>query len=110
MKPWVGIALFSLKIYGAGSLKDRRQVVRSLLERLKKHFNASAADLGPEGSWNAADMAVTCVGSSYQEMESRIDQVIAFVRNNEEDGEFEILETCREVFSYGYFQDRTSQP
>jgi uncharacterized protein YlxP (DUF503 family) len=108
MKPWMGIALFSLKIYGAGSLKDRRHVVRSLLERLKKHFNASAADLGPDGLWSAADMAVLCVGSSCQEMESRIDQVFAFMKNSEEDGEFEILETVREVLSYGYLQDRTS--
>jgi uncharacterized protein YlxP (DUF503 family) len=110
MKPWIGVALFCLKIHGASSLKDRRQVVRSLTERLKRHFNASVADLGPEGSWSAVDMAVSCVGSSYQEMGSRIDQIFAFVRNDEEDGEFEIVETVREVLLYGHLQDRTSQP
>jgi uncharacterized protein YlxP (DUF503 family) len=105
MKPWIGVALFSLKVYGAGSLKDRRQVVRSLFERLKRHFNASVADLGPKDSWGAVDMAISCIGSSHQEMESRIDQVFAFMEKNEEDGEFEILAAHREVFVYGDLQN-----
>ncbi|MDR1482460.1 MAG: DUF503 domain-containing protein [Synergistaceae bacterium] len=110
MKPWIGIVMFRLKIYVASSLKDRRQVVRSLTERLKKRFNVSVADLGPDGLWNVVDMAISCVGSSHQEMESRIDQIFAFVENDEENGEFEILNTSREVLSYGHLQDRTSQP
>jgi uncharacterized protein YlxP (DUF503 family) len=102
MKPWIGVALFSIKIYDAGSLKDRRQVIRSLLERLK-HFNASTADLGPDGSWSLADMAVSCIGSSHKEMESRLDQLFTLMERSEEEGEFEILNARREVFSYGDF-------
>ncbi|MDR1884992.1 MAG: DUF503 domain-containing protein [Synergistaceae bacterium] len=105
MKPWIGVALFCLEIYGAGSLKDRRHVVRSLLERMKRRFNASAADLGPDGSWSSADMAITCIGSSHQEMESRLDQVFAFMGRNEGAGEFGIIDARREVFLYGDLQD-----
>jgi uncharacterized protein YlxP (DUF503 family) len=101
MKAWFGVALFSLRIYSSESLKDRRQVVRSLLERIRRHFNASAADAGPEDTWDRIDMAVSCAGSSRQEMESRLDKLRAFIEKSEEDGEFEILSSFNEVFSNG---------
>lgn len=101
MKPWIGVLLVSCRIYDVGSLKDRRQIVRSLIERTKRHYNASVADLGPDGVWDAADIAVTCAGSSHQETAGRIDQIASFFEKNEADGEFEIVSAHREVFSYG---------
>lgn len=92
---------FHAPVWRAGSLKDRRHVVRSLLDRLKRHFNSSVADLSPDGIWDMANIAVSCVGSSHQEMEQRVDQILSFVEKNEEDGEFELLDTRREVFVYG---------
>jgi uncharacterized protein YlxP (DUF503 family) len=103
MRPWLGVATISIEIPGAGSLKDRRQVVRSLTERLRKHFNASCADLGPDGMWNRADIAAACTGSSHQEMESRMGQLCSFVNRAEEEGEFVITDMEREVFVYGDF-------
>ena len=48
-----------------------------------------------------AGIAVSCVGSSHQEVEQRVDQILSFVEKNEEDGEFELLEIRQEVFAYG---------
>jgi uncharacterized protein YlxP (DUF503 family) len=103
MKPWIGVALISLEINGSDSLKDRRQVVRSLLDRLKGHFNVSVADLGPEDSWSRADIAVSCIGSSLQEMTMRVGQLCSNVEHAEEAGEFAILDIQHEVFAYGDF-------
>jgi len=108
MKLWVGVAIFSIRIYEASSLKDRRQVVRSLLERARNRCNASATDLGP-ASWDRADLAFSCAGSSHQEMEQRMDQLFSFIAKNEEGGEFEVLNSSREVFSYGDIQDRAAE-
>lgn len=101
MTPWIGVILFSIRIDGAASLKDRRQVVRSLLDRVSARFNASVADLGPDGVWDRCDFAVSCVGSSSQEVETRIARMDSFIAHMEESGEFEITAAEREVFSYG---------
>jgi uncharacterized protein YlxP (DUF503 family) len=103
MRPWLGVATISVGIPGAGSLKDRRQVVRSLTERLKKRFNASCADLGPDDVWERAELASVCAGSSHQEMSSRMDKLCSFVERAAEDGGFVILDMEREVFVYGDF-------
>ena len=103
MKPWLGVVTVSIEIPGAGSLKDRRQVVRSLCERLKKHFNISCSDLGPDAIWNRADIAVCCVGSSHQEIVSRVEQLCSFVDRAVEEGRFLITDMENEVFAYGDF-------
>jgi uncharacterized protein YlxP (DUF503 family) len=103
MKSWIGIVNLSIEIPCAASLKDRRQVMRSLSDRLRKHFNVSCADLGPNGMWNIADIASVFVSSSCQEAGTRADQCIEFLHRAEGDGEFVILETRREVFAYGDF-------
>ena len=103
MKPWLGVVMVSIEIPGAGSLKDRRQIVRSLCERLKKHFNASCADLGPDATWNRADIAACCIGSSHQEVVSRVEQLCSFVDRAGEDGGFLITDMVHEVFAYGDF-------
>ena len=101
MKMWAGVAFFSLRIYCAGSLKDRRQVVRSLVERARRQFNVSVSDLGPDGVWDRADLGVIFCGSSAQETEHRMDKLVSFIGRGEEDGEFELLKASREVFTYG---------
>lgn len=98
---WIGVVLCSLRIYGAGSLKDRRQVVRSVLDRMTSRFNASVADLGPDNVWDRADLAVSCIGSSPQETETRVDHICSLLARLGDDGEFEPLQVTREVFAYG---------
>jgi uncharacterized protein YlxP (DUF503 family) len=103
MKAWIGAVSLSVEIPGAASLKDRRQVVRSLSDRLKKHFNVSFADLGPGEIRNRADIAAVFVSSSYQEADTRAEQCLGFLYRTEGEGEFAILEIKREVFAYGDF-------
>jgi uncharacterized protein YlxP (DUF503 family) len=103
MKPWIGLVGLSMEIPGAASLKDRRQVVRSLSDRFRKHFNASCADLGPNEMWNRADIAVVFASSSHQEAGTRAEQCLEFLNRTEDEGEFVILDIKHEVFAYGDF-------
>jgi uncharacterized protein YlxP (DUF503 family) len=53
-----------LRIEAAQSLKDKRQVVRSLKDRLRASFNVSAAELDPSNLWNQATIGVVAVSHS----------------------------------------------
>ncbi|MDR0653249.1 MAG: DUF503 domain-containing protein [Synergistaceae bacterium] len=103
MTPWIGFLNLSMDIPGAASLKDRRQVMRSLSDRLRKHFNVSCADLGPDGLWNRAGIAVVFASSSHQEAATRAGQCLEFLNRAEGEGEFVILDIKHEVFAYGDF-------
>jgi len=53
-----------LRIEHAHSLKDRRQVVRSLKDRLRTSFNVSVAELDGAELWNRATVGVVSISSS----------------------------------------------
>jgi uncharacterized protein len=53
-----------LHIEAAQSLKDRRQVVRSLKDRLRARFNVAVAELDSTGLWNRATLGVVSVSDS----------------------------------------------
>lgn len=53
-----------LSIEAARSLKDKRQVVRSLKDRLRSHFNVSVAELDSSGLWNRATVGIVGISGS----------------------------------------------
>jgi uncharacterized protein YlxP (DUF503 family) len=53
-----------LAIPHAHSLKDRRQVVRSIKDKLRHGFNLSVAELDEGGIWNRATLGIAAISSS----------------------------------------------
>ncbi len=53
-----------LSIPHAQSLKDRRQVVRSIKDKLRHGFNASVAELDDASLWNRATLGVAAISGS----------------------------------------------
>lgn len=53
-----------ISIAHAQSLKDRRQVVRSLKDKLRHGFNVSVAELDDANLWNRATLGVVAISGS----------------------------------------------
>src|SRR5713226_7640735 len=60
----IAFLTLELHIEAAQSLKDKRQVVRSLKDRLRAHFNVAVAELDPSGLWNRATLGVVGISDS----------------------------------------------
>jgi uncharacterized protein YlxP (DUF503 family) len=60
------IAFLTLELYieAAQSLKDKRQVVRSLKDRLRNSFNVSVAELEASNVWNRATIGAVGISDS----------------------------------------------
>jgi len=63
-QPLIAFLTLELHIEAAQSLKDKRQVVRSLKDRLRSGFNVSVAELDASGLWNRATIGVVSVSDS----------------------------------------------
>jgi hypothetical protein len=107
--PYVGILFVALEIQGSRSMKDRRQVTKSLLDRIRRRWNVSAMDLGPDGSWSEVFLAVSAATSGFAMAEERLQSVFSFLANEEETGEFAILYHWREVTRYDEFSNAANQ-
>jgi uncharacterized protein YlxP (DUF503 family) len=53
-----------IRIEHAQSLKDRRQVVRSLKDQLRQGFNVSVAELDEAVTWQSATIGVAAISRS----------------------------------------------
>jgi uncharacterized protein len=74
-----------LRIEGAQSLKDKRQVVRSLKDRLRAKFNVAVAELDPSNLWNRATIGVASVSDSRDYLDGlmkNVERHAARVANN----------------------------
>jgi uncharacterized protein YlxP (DUF503 family) len=60
----VGVLTLELRIEHAHSLKDKRQVVKSLKDRLRHKFNVSVAEIDDQDLHNSAVIAAAAVSSS----------------------------------------------
>jgi len=56
--------IVELEIPHAQSLKDRRQAVRSIKEKLRHGFNVSIAELDEGLVWNRATLGIAAISSS----------------------------------------------
>ena len=71
------IAFLTLELYieAAQSIKDRRQVVRSLKDRLRTSFNVSVAELDNADLWNRATVGVVSISSSHDYLDGLMKKV-----------------------------------
>jgi len=60
----IAFLTLELSIEAAQSLKDKRQVVRSLKDRLRSQFNVAVAELDASALWNRATVGVVSVSDS----------------------------------------------
>ena len=68
----------------AHSLKDKRQVVRSLVEVSRRRFGISASEVGRHDSWQRARLGFAVVASSAGQAEAVLDDVDRFVWSRNE--------------------------
>jgi uncharacterized protein YlxP (DUF503 family) len=64
-----------LRIEGAHSLKDKRQVLRSLKDRLRASFNVAVAELDVTDLWQRATLGVVSISDSRDYLDGLMKQV-----------------------------------
>ncbi len=79
----VGTCEIELIIYEANSLKEKRHVIKSIIERIKSRFNASVAEVDHNDLWNRAVIGVAVVSNKKALCESMILKIIDFIDNDE---------------------------
>jgi uncharacterized protein YlxP (DUF503 family) len=60
----IGVLTLELRIDHAHSLKDKRQVVKSLKDRLRRKFNVSVAEIDDQDLHNSSVIAAVTVSPS----------------------------------------------
>ncbi len=71
----IAVLTLQLRIEHARSLKDRRQVVRSLKDKLRHGFNVSVSELDEVVTWQSAVIGVAAISGSRSYLTGQMQQV-----------------------------------
>jgi hypothetical protein len=70
-----------LEITSALTLKDKRQVIRSLLDRIRNRFNVSAAETGENDSVRYAELAAAAVANERPFLDGMMAKVLDLIES-----------------------------
>jgi len=61
------------------SLKGKRKVVRSMVDKVKSRFNVSIAEVGSNDMWQKIELGISTVGNDRRHIDSSLSHILGFL-------------------------------
>ena len=89
----VGIARVVLHIPASQSLKDKRQVVKSLLAQVQRQFQIAAGEIDRQDQWQIGVIGLACVSTSAAHADEILAHAVSFISSRAADADVLDYET-----------------
>lgn len=93
MSMFIGYMRANIFISHSRSLKNKRQIVLRVKQRLRNNFNVAIAEK-PSDKWQICELSFVCVSYRKNCVHEMIDAIEEFLKNN---CEFSLLEAERQI-------------
>ena len=77
----MGVCTIELWIPESQSLKDKRQVLHSVKDRLRGKFNLSIAEVDGQDLWQKAVLGMACVANDGSHVEQVLEQALNVIKS-----------------------------
>ncbi len=78
----IGALTVTLYLHAAESLKEKRQVIKSLIETTRQKFNVTIAEIDDLDKWRRATLGIACVANDSQHINRVLDKVVDTLESN----------------------------
>jgi uncharacterized protein len=78
------VARVELGLPGARGLKDKRRLIKSLIERAQHRYRVSAAEIDHHDTWRRAAVGFACVSTSTRHAHEILAEIATFVERQSE--------------------------
>ena len=75
----VGTLRIELYLHDNRSLKGKRKIVRSMVDKVKHRFNVAIAEIGSNDKWQKIELGVSTVGNDRRHIDSSLSTVLSFM-------------------------------
>ena len=83
----VGVLIIDIMIQSSASLKEKRQVLNKIKDKLKNKFNVSVAELDFMDKWQRSEVGIAVISNEYSHAEDSLQKIFRYL---DEFDEFEI--------------------
>ena len=77
----VGSLKIEFRLTDNQSLKGKRKVVRSMVDKVKSRFNVSIAEVGSNDKWQKIELGISAVGNDRRHIDSSLNHILAFLES-----------------------------
>lgn len=81
----IGASTIDLDLVGVRSLKEKRSIVKSIVNQIRRKFNAATAEVGLHDVWQSASIGVTVVSTNRGHAEAMLDNICQWLERNRPD-------------------------
>ncbi|MBF0160923.1 MAG: DUF503 domain-containing protein [Magnetococcales bacterium] len=78
----VAVLEVRLDLPGVRSLKEKRGIVKSLLERLRHRFQVAVAEVAHQDHWQTAGLGVAAIGNDVAVLQGWMQKVVQFIETD----------------------------
>ncbi len=83
----IGFCTIKFRLPENGSLKGKRQVVKSIVERVRHRFNVSVAEVDDQELWQLATLGIAIISNDRRYSNEVLAKVVDFIAKNRLDVE-----------------------
>lgn len=77
----IGVLTVDLHLGEASSLKDKRKVIKSVIDRIKNRFNVSVAEVGEQDAWQRSVIGIAFISCEQTHVHQVLAAVVRFIEN-----------------------------
>ena len=75
----VGTLRIEIYLHDNHSLKGKRKIVRSMVDKVKHKFNVAIAEIGSNDKWQKIELGVSAVGNDRRHIDASLNNVLTFL-------------------------------
>ncbi|MDY7037603.1 MAG: DUF503 domain-containing protein [Thermodesulfobacteriota bacterium] len=68
-------------IHDNRSLKGKRKIVKSMVDKVKNKFNVAIAEIGSNDKWQKIELGVSTVGNDRRHIDKSLNNILAFLES-----------------------------
>lgn len=103
---FLGILRITLSLPENHSLKEKRRVIKSMLQQIRNRFEAAASETDHHDLWQSAEIGIAVVGNNAQILDSVMNKIIDFLESM---GMADITDVEMEIINMGRNTIRTNR-
>jgi len=94
----IGACTIELELPGVASLKEKRSVLKTLIARLHREFNISAAEVDMQDEWDATVLGISSVSNDAAHAQKWLQNVIEWIEKYRPD--LEVVDHYVEIIHF----------
>lgn len=81
----IGICEITLHLPESHTLKEKRQIVKSIIARVRNQFSVAVAEVDENDLWQIAKIGISCVSNTSQHANEVLENVLHYIEESRPD-------------------------